>query len=268
MPKFEAIYKPIKFFLLTFILTWVFWFLATFFCQNQNIKMLFMLLGLIVPFSTALFLIFCSDNTGIKKLFLNKLFNLRLIKVSYIPAIIFVPLLSIVIAILISIFFGFPLDQFTISKSFSFHIGTMPTLLVLFLAASFEELGWRGYAVESLNESLNYFNATAIFAVLWSLWHFPLFFISQTYQSDILHLNIWYAVNFMLSIIPLAFIISWICKKNSSSIPAAILLHFGINISQELFMVNPTTKCIQTFVLIIFSVIIVLMNKKMFFEKN
>ncbi len=259
-------YKPLQFFLMTFTLTWVFWFLSELFIHNQNIKMIFLLLGLIIPFSTALFLIFTSKNKVMKEIFFKKLLDIRLVKINYIPAILFIPPISIVISILISTLFGFSINQFTIAKSFSFHIATMPTLLVLFLAASFEELGWRGYAIESLNTKYNYFKTTAIFAVLWSLWHLPLFFISQTYQNDILQLNLWYAINFIISIIPLAFVISWICKKNSSSIPAAILLHFGINISQEMFMITPETKCIQTFVLIIFASIIVWMNKEMFFS--
>lgn len=263
-------YKPLEFFLITFTATWVFWLLPKLFTQElgEKVVMLSMLLGLLCPFATALYLIFVSKNKDLRDQFFNKLFNIRLIKFSSIPAIFLIPLASIVIAILISIMVGFSSDQLKIATSFSFHIGTMPTLLVLFLAASLEELGWRGYAIESLSSKFNYFNVTVIFAVLWAMWHLPLFFIENTYQSNILKLNIFYAINFMVSMIPLAFIISWLCKKNGGSISAAIFFHFIVNISQELFMVENTTKCIQTLVLIVFATIIVYTNKEMFFKKN
>jgi membrane protease YdiL (CAAX protease family) len=260
-------YKPLSFFILSFVLTWGFWFLGQRYAQSQTAIISFLLLGLVSPFATALGLIFTSGNKTLIDTFFNKLLNLRLIKLKTIPAIILIPPASIIIAIFVSLLFGFSSEQFTVAKSYSFNIGGLSTLLLLFLAASFEELGWRGYAIESLNVKFNYFNATAIFAVLWSLWHLPLLFIPHTYQNYVLQLNIWYAVNFMLSIIPLAFIISWICKLNSGSILAAIFLHFMINFSQEFFMVHPATKCIQSFVLLAFAIILVYTNKEMFFDE-
>lgn len=260
-------YKPLTFFITTFVLTWGFWFLSKN-VDHQSAKLIGLFLGLLSPFATALLLIFSSKNQALKTVFFNKLLNLRLIKLESIPAILLIPPTSIVISILISLLFGFSTSQFEISRSFSFSIGGIPTLFVLFLAASLEELGWRGYAMESLSPYYNYFKGTLIFGALWSLWHLPLFFIDQTYQSNILKLNPLYAINFMVGIIPLAFIISWLCKKNSGSIPAAIFLHFGINISQELFRVTPQTKCIQTFVLIAFALIIVYKNQEMFFYER
>jgi membrane protease YdiL (CAAX protease family) len=83
------------------------------------------------------------------------------------------------------------------------------------LAACFEELGWRGYVVESLNNKFNYFKATAIFGVLWSLWHLPMFFIAESYQAELLQEDFILVINFSVSIVPLAFIISWFCKKKA-----------------------------------------------------
>jgi membrane protease YdiL (CAAX protease family) len=258
-------YKPWLYFIITFAATWGFWLLAQAYNYVKLTETVFILLGLSMPFIIALYLIFASRNTDLQKLFFNKLLNLRLIKPVSIPAILIIPPASIIIAILISLLFGFSTNQFSITKSFSFHIMGLSTLLFLFLAASLEELGWRGYAMESLNSTFNYFNATTIFSIIWALWHLPLFFIPHTYQYTILQQNTFYAINFMLGIIPLAFIISWICKLNSGSILAAIFLHFMINYSQELFNVHPATKCIQSFVLLIFAIILVYTNKKMFF---
>jgi uncharacterized protein len=261
-------YHPFKYFALTFISTWQFWFFPKLFSLDKKEETICMFIGLIAPFSVALWLIFTSKNETLKTTFFNKLLNLRLIRFNSLLAILLIPLASIIISITISTLFGFSLEQFTIATTFSFHIGLIPTGVVILLASIFEELGWRGYGMESLHSKFNYFNATFIFGILWSLWHLPLFFVAHTYHDEVFQLSPLYAVNLMISVIPVTFIISWICKKNSGSIPAAILLHFVINIAQSLFVVEPETKCIQTFVLTAIAALIVYYEPEVFFDKK
>lgn len=261
-------YKPKQFFILIFAVTWTFWFAAPYLGDPINsdpIFLMFMLAGLFTPFTTALYLIFTSKNDALKSTFFNKLFNIKLIKWKTIPLFLILFPASIIISVLISTLFGYSFDQFTIADEFSFSIGGIPTLLVLLLAACFEELGWRGYAVESLNHKFNYFEATAIFGVLWSLWHLPMFFIPESYQAELLQEDFILVINFFVSIIPLAFIISWFCKKNSGSILGAILIHSIVNLSQEFFLVSPYTKCIQTLILIVIAAIFIIVDRNVFF---
>jgi membrane protease YdiL (CAAX protease family) len=261
-------YKPKRFFILTFAVTWVCWFAAPYFGDPVNSDAIFlvlMLTGLLTPFITALYLIFTSKNDTLKRTFFNKLLNIKLIKWSSIPLFLILFPASIVVSVLISTLFGYSFDQFTIADEFSFSVAGIPTLLVLLLAACFEELGWRGYAVESLNDRFNYFEATAIFGVLWSLWHLPMFFIPHSYQAELLEKDFFLVINFFVSIVPLAFIISWFCKKNSGSILGAILIHTIINLTQEFFLVSPYTKCIQTLILIVVAVVFVVADKNLFF---
>jgi len=262
-------YKPKLFFILIFAVTWTFWFAAPYLGDPINsdpIFLMFMLAGLFTPFTTALYLIFISKNDALKSTFSNKLFNIKLIKWKTIPLFLILFPASIIISVLISTLFGYSFDQFTIADEFSFSIGGIPTLLVLLLAACFEELGWRGYAVESLNNKFNYFEATAIFGILWSLWHLPMFFIPESYQAELLQEDFILVINFFVSIIPLAFIISWFCKKNSGSILGAILIHSIVNLSQEFFLVSPYTKCIQTLILIVIAAIFIIVDRNVFLE--
>jgi len=261
-------YKPKQFFILIFAVTWTFWFAAPYLGDPINsdpIFLMFMLAGLFTPFTTALYLIFISKNDALKSMFSNKLFNIKLVKWKTIPLFLILFPASIIISVLISTLFGYSFDQLTIADEFSFSIGGIPTLLVLLLAACFEELGWRGYAVESLNNKFNYFEATAIFGVLWSLWHLPMFFIPESYQAELLQEDFILVINFFVSIIPLAFIISWFCKKNSGSILGAILIHSIVNLSQEFFLVSPYTKCIQTLILIVIAAIFIIVDRNVFF---
>lgn len=267
----KIIYKSKQFFMLTFSVTWVCWFAAPYLGDPLNSDATFlvlMLIGLMTPFATALYLTLTSKSTQLKKTFFNKLLNIKLIRPRSIPLFLVLFPASMVGAILVSTIFGYSLDQFTIVEEFSFSIGTVPTFLILLLAAGFEELGWRGYAIESLNSKLNYFDATLIFGILWSLWHLPMFFIPHSYQAELLQEDFLLVANFFISIVPLAFIIGWFCKKNGGSILGAVLIHFIINITQEFFQVSPYKKCIQTLMLILIAAAFVLADKEMFFEKS
>lgn len=267
----DYVYKPVRFFLVTYLITWIAWFLAAYFSYQENgesIYILFMIPGLVAPFGTALWMILASKNAQLKKDFVNKLINLRLIKLSSIPAILLIMPITVVLSILISTLFGQSIDQLQFADGFSFSLGFVPVLLIIILAASFEELGWRSYALDSLTGKFNYFTATMIFAVLWAFWHFPLFFINHYYQNEILRANILFAINFMVSVIPMAVIISWLCRKNSGSILVAILFHFVINLTQEALQMGQIAKCIETLVLIVIAAIIVMLNQKMFFDQS
>lgn len=262
-------YKPHYFFLITFIATFSLWFAGAYFSfqgENNGLYMLLMLPGLMAPFLISLVMILLSKNADVKKDFLNRLINPRLIQLKTLPVFVFLMPLSVLLSVALSLPFGGSLLQFQFSEGFSFSSGFVPVLLILLLAASFEELGWRGYAFDSLQSRYTYFTASLLFSILWSLWHFPLLFVKDSYQYEIFHENVWFAVNFFISIIPMGIIISWICIKNRKSILAAILFHFIINISQEILNITQMTKCIETVVLIGVAVAIIVLDKKMFFS--
>ena len=263
-------YKPVRFFFVTYLISYVFWIIAAFVSRQPGgdaIFVSFLIPGMMAPFGVALWMLRTSGSATLWNSFKERLFNLRLIRFSgFLPSLLIVPA-AIVIATSISILTGGDPAQFQFAEGFSFTIGMAPTLLVLILAASFEELGWRGYGMESLSADRSYFKATVIFAILWACWHLPLFFINGTYQNEIAVENIWYAANFIVSIIPMTFIINWVYLLNRRSIAGVILFHFLINLSQEALNISQATKSIETIVLILIASAIVFFNKKMFFDK-
>jgi membrane protease YdiL (CAAX protease family) len=265
------LFKPVRFFAITYLVTYICWFIGAFISYQpggEAIFVSFLIPGMMAPAIIAIWMIRSTGSTDLWKMFTKKLFNLRLIKpVSFLLILMIVPA-AVVLSALISIAMGGDPSQLQFAEGFSFSIGMVPSLLVLILAATFEELGWRSYAMDSLCANRNYFIATLIFSILWAGWHFPLFFINGTYQNLIANENLLYAVNFFVSIVPMAFIISWVCRLNRGSILAAILFHFFINMSQEALNITQNTKCIETVILIIVAVIVVSLNKKMFFDKT
>ncbi len=264
-------YRPLQYFTLTFLSTYLLWFAGAYVSFDDDLSDLYMLLmlpGLMAPFFISIVMIKASKSEELKKDHLNRLINPKLIRLKMLPAFLFIMPLSVLVSILISLLFGESMSQFQLAEGFSFSSGFVPVLLLLLLAATFEEIGWRGYAFDSIQSRYNYFTASIIFSLLWSLWHFPLVFVKDAYQYEIVQQNIWFGVNFFVSIIPMGVIISWICLKNRKSVIAAIVFHFIINMSQELLEISQTTKCIQTLVLIGVAGTIVVMEKEAFFSKG
>ncbi len=263
-------YKPLQYFFITFSVTFFFWFVGACMSFQEDANgshMLFLLAGLIAPFLISIVMILKSGSTDLRNDFINRLIDPRRIRPTSLPAFIFIMPMSVVTSIVISLLFGESLSQFEFSPGFSFSFGFIPALSVLVLAAAFEELGWRGYAFDSLQSRYNFFIASLVFSLLWSSWHFPLIFVKDSYQYQILHENIWFCVNFFVSIIPMGIIISWICIKNGKSVLAAIAFHFIINMSQEALEISSLTKCIQTVVLLLVAAVIIVMEKELFFSK-
>lgn len=264
-------YKPLYYYLATFVTTFILWFAGAYVSFQEEISQLFMLLmvpGLMAPFLISVAIIWTSKNHELKTDFIRRLINPRLIRLKMLPVVFLLMPLSVLVSILISILLGESISQMQLSEGFSFSSGFIPVLLLLLLAATFEELGWRGYAFDSLQSRYNYLSASILFSVLWSLWHFPLIFVNGSYQYEICQQSIWYGVNFFVSIIPMGVIISWICLKNGKSVMVAIVFHFVINMSQEMLEMTQTTKCIQTVVLIVVAAMIVALEKEMFFSKS
>jgi len=263
-------YKPKIYFSMTFLASFALYFVGAYLSfqdDESGLHVLFLLGALMAPFLIALVMIFTSNNSDLKKDFVNRLFNPRLIQPKMLPVFILLMPLSVLVSIFLSLPLGGSVSQFQFAEEFSFT-GFVPVLLLFVLAATFEELGWRGYAFDSLESRYSYLKASIIFSILWSLWHLPLIFVNNSYQYEIIQENIWFGVNFFVSIIPMGVIISWICLKNRKSVMAAILFHFIINISQEMLQISQTTKSIQTVVLTVVAIAIIVMDKEMFFSKE
>ena len=162
-------YQPVRYFSITFLATFALWFLGawlSFRPDGNGLHMVFLLAGLAAPFVISLFMIFGSNHQEVKKDFISRLIDPRRIRLETLPTFFFLMPLSVVVSILISIPLGESMAQFQLAEGFSFSSGFVPVLLLLMLAATFEELGWRGYAFDSLESRYNFFVASLLFSLL------------------------------------------------------------------------------------------------------
>ncbi len=260
-------YRPVRFYLLAVGITWFFWIVAIM-LHSEIGGIVGMVIGLSTPAVISAIMIASSKNKELKRDFKEKLFSIKKLNVGNLLLVIVLSIAAVCISILLSTLFGQSLSQFSFTEDFSFTgIGLASALLTILLASGIEELGWHNYGVDSIALYHSWFKTSLIFSFIWAAWHLPLFWIPGSYQCGLRESNIWFMVNFIISIIPLAFLINWVYIKNDRSILACIIFHLFINFMQEKVAMTAITKCVETGVMLILAIIIVIADKKTFFSK-
>jgi membrane protease YdiL (CAAX protease family) len=116
--------------------------------------------------------------------------------------------------------------------------GMVPSVLlqsvfILFLVATAEEFGWRGYALPRLQARHNALISSLILGVVWALWHLPLFFNPDTSYSNT---PFWVWMVFLL---PYAIVLTWVYNGTGGSLLMCLVLHAVVNASGSLWMAIP-----------------------------
>lgn len=264
--KDEYRYRPVLFFICAYFFTWIFWIPAIFVPETTGSVL--MLIGLIAPAVVSTIFVLVSGSDELKKDLKDKIISLYKVKWINVFWAVVVFALIVVFSILLSLLFGQSLKQFSFTDDFSFTgVGIGTAFVTITLASIIEEVGWKGYCEDSIGQYMNWFWESLLFGALWSLWHLPLIFIQGTYQAGLM-VNPLYVINFFISGIPLGYIITWVYLVSDRSILACMIFHLFVNFMQEKIAMTPETKCLETIVVIIATVIIVMYNKKMFFETD
>lgn len=265
-------YKPITFFLLTFLFTYVTWFIAVYISYQSCLALLvpFILIGMGGPSIAALSMLIHTKNKNMWVDFYQRL-QPNKIRITFIPFIfLFIPFM-VICAIAVSSLLGLSTKGFLFAQlppdQALGNMGFIAILFVVILSCSLEEIGWRGYGIESLKSKFNLWKTSIIFAFLWSLWHIPAFFIRNGYfQQEVLQLGFVQTIVYFATLFPLTFLINWAYVKNNRSILAAILMHAILNFSVALFQIEPVTKIVFMILLFVAAVIVVTKDKELFFK--
>ena len=262
-------YRPLRFYVTCFLITWAFWIAAAILSRKENdsgVSMILMLFGLMAPAVTAIVTVRTSGSRALKLDLRRKLVGFYRIKPLSILAAIVGFAGIVALSILLSTLFGQSLDQFAFTEDFSFSIGGTSALLTILLAAVIEEVGWRGYGEDSVAFYFSWFTESIIFGFVWASWHLPLFWIEGTYHYGLRELGIGYMLNFLISVVPMGFLTTWMYVKNNRSMLACIIFHLFVNTKQEKIAMTPQTKCVETIVVTLTAVLVVAANREMFFE--
>lgn len=160
------------------------------------------------------------------------------------------------LAAFLVLYFGIPalLDGILIGAKLYIGVLFIP---VMILFGGLEELGWRYILQPSLEKRFSFVVSTFITACIWAVWHLPLFFIQGTVQSS---LNFGF---FTIMVFGMSFALSSIYRL-SKSIWLCILFHSAVNSLSSSWIITEdlTVKICTTVVLIIFSYLLVLTQKR------
>ena len=220
-------YRPVLFFALAYLFTWIFWVPAIFLPGNMAFGL--MAVGLIAPAVVSTLFVMLSGSDALKRDLRNKLVGFY--KVKWLNVFWAVALFAAIVglSILLSLAFGQSPEQFAFTEDFSFTgVGIGSALMTILAASIIEEVGWKGYCEDSIGNYMNWFWESMIFGALWSLWYLPLIFIRGTYQAGLTVKGL-YVVNFFVSGIPLGFIITWVYLVSDRSILACMVFHLFVN---------------------------------------
>lgn len=135
-------------------------------------------------------------------------------------------------------------------------------ILVLLIGGPLgEEFGWRGFALPSLEARFHPLWASLILGVIWTAWHLPLFFISDSAQHGTPFLL------FALLTILLTVLITWVYHGSGDSLLLVMLFHAAVNTWPGPLMISPeaagSTRPFTLVVILTWVIAILVMGFKM-----
>lgn len=117
----------------------------------------------------------------------------------------------------------------------------------------FEEIGWRGYAIPTLQQRFSPLLATGILTIVWAVWHAPMFWYRFQFNSSFM------VVGFIVSLFFGAILLTSSLNINRGSIIAPIIFHITNNIVY-LVKENSFVSTYST-LLIVYAILVLIITK-------
>lgn len=124
------------------------------------------------------------------------------------------------------LFGGEAIGGFNTSVSF----WVMLFVSTVFTGATGEEPGWRGFALPRMLQRNSPLKAGLLLGVIWGFWHLPLWLMDGKPMTELLI----YVAAFLVSIISLTVLMTWIYMRISHSLVPMVLAHFTMNFTLNL----------------------------------
>lgn len=127
-----------------------------------------------------------------------------------------------------------------------------------------EEFGWRGYALDKLQEKHSAFWSSIILGIIWLIWHLPLYFIKDagTQYSSLISVElISMMIGTLVTMIIMSIIFTWVYNNTNKSVLATLILHTTLNLSShKLFPIfeSPDSMPYFTAIIMVVAILIVL----------
>jgi uncharacterized protein len=221
--------RLVFYFVIAYGFTWLFWGATSLIARGQLTLPIppfaLMILGGLGPMVAAIIATGLEQGSkGVRALF-KQLLRFRVSLGWYVAALVVLPLLRFVPALLHLVLGGvWPAEEV---------LGQLTALPFLFLFVALvgggidEEMGWRGYALPRLQNLTSPLKANLILGVVWACWHLPLWFIPDTDQAALAF------PLYLISTTALSFILGWIYNGTKGSLLLAVLAHTASNLGDN-----------------------------------
>ncbi|HEY76297.1 MAG TPA: CPBP family intramembrane metalloprotease [Thermoflexia bacterium] len=252
----RALAGPWYFFALAFGLSWLFWIPAALSGQGTDMssaRLLLYLGGLGPPLAGILLTHLTRDREGRWDYWRHVVDFKRIGAGWYGVILLTVPALTGLAALLDVLLGGSP-PQLEADLSRPLALLSFALFTLLFGPLP-EELGWRGYVLDRLQARWNGLASSLILGTAWSLWHLPLFFIQGTYQHG-LGLGSSRFWLFMVGMVPVSVLYTWIYNNTDRSILSAVLFHFTTNFTGELLSLSSRAEFYNLLLIVIAATVV------------
>ncbi len=235
--------KVFRFYAVTFGYSWTIWILGIYLFKGAVAPSLLVSVGGIGTIVGVITYWLFSYTKPERKSYLKRLISEKEVPHVYWILAIIIPILIIFISKLAETLVAARTAAILLNTEF-IEAGWMYPFFLLFFGPLPEEMAWRGIALDALSEK-SVVKAQFIVALMWALWHIPLFFIQGSYQFElgVFTLGFWL---FLINVIFPSFIVGWLYIKSNRSILVAILFHYILNLSGEMFYLTQQGEIIET----------------------
>ena len=225
---------PYQFFVVTFIWAWLFWLPLVLAGSgilpigDDLLQALTIPVSILAAFGPAVGAFYClrtQHGKGAIRQYLRGLMDFRLgLKAWLVPIVVFAG--SAWLAWFLPELWGEPRLAMLLPSIWVFP---PYILLMVFLGGGQEELGWRGYILDPMEERMGPWLGNLVLGVIWAVWHLPLFFIPNTSQT-FMHFG-----GFILLTVGYSWFFSWIRHVSGKRTLAGLLAHGWANAFIPLF---------------------------------
>ena len=263
---------PFRFYFFSAFIPWSLWLIAAYLSHQSGAEEYSSyigslgLAGLCGPLFVAAYYI--SKDKVLLADVAGRFFNVHVGGKRYLLASVLLMPASILLAMAISLLFGYDVGQFAVTGEATFSSALFPVWFLLVTAPILEEVAWHSYGTDCLRQKFTLFTTSMIFAVYWGFWHVPLALIQGYYHSNLVVEGMMHGINFLVSIFPFVLLMNWLYYKTGRNILVAVVLHLTANVFNEIFATHPDSKIIQTGLLLVLSVYLLFTQRELFFSKN
>jgi CAAX protease family protein len=126
-------------------------------------------------------------------------------------------------------------------------------LIVLVVGSYGEEIGWRGFALEPLQQRFGPLRGALVLALFWAGWHAPAFGVVQTYREMTIPMILG---GFLFGLACGSIVLARVACRTGGSVLAAALWHASYNLTSATsagggFVAAFTTMCVMVWALVL-----------------